>query len=449
MRKFLLFIIPLILSTTLLTGCGSDEEIVKEPEKATGSDDEKKREGGGLENGDGKKQDSIPDNNTSRSMNLTDAQITAVSKNNDFAFNFYRQLIQEPNLKGKNVFVSPLSVTYLLGMLNNGAKGKTTEEITKVLGFDGESAQNINELCKKLIDNAPFVDDLVTLKLADCVVTNVGIDLVEQYQKEINDYYQAEVFSKDFSQMATIDFINNWCSRHTEGMIQKIIDELNPQSQTVLMNAIYFKAPWSGKFIKEDTRNELFIKENGKGQIIEMMHRLDGTEYTVNSTYATIGLPYGAGKNYKMYVLLPNQGKTVDDILGNMTNYNWNENLQQLYGSLVDVKLPKFSIESEMHLNDVLIALGAPSIFSDESDFTTMTKQNRQLIINLIKQKSAIEVSEGGTEAAAVTIEDLVTDNGNGDSLPTPQFHADHPFVYLIQEASSGAIFFIGTYHGN
>ena len=233
-------------------------------------------------------------------------------------------------------------------------------------------------------------------------------------------------------------------------MIKKIIDKLSPAAQMVMMNAIYFKASWSGKFKKEDTTEEAFTSETGSCERVQMMHRLDGTEYASNDIYATIGLPYGAGEHFKMYVLLPNEGKAVSDVLSTLNENSWNMTLCQLQGELVNVMLPKFKTESDMSLNEVLSSLGATTMFTPQADFTGITAQIEQFFVSLIKQKAAIEVSEEGTEASAVTYTELDTEGeGGGDGVPVIQFRADHPFVYLIQEASSGAIFFIGTYHGD
>ena len=215
------------------------------------------------------------------------------------------------------------------------------------------------------------------------------------------------------------------------------------------MNAIYFKAAWSGKFKKEETKTERFTKENGVSSTVQMMHRIDATEYTSNDVYATIGLPYGHGSNWRMYVLLPNEGMTVNDVLGGLSNTSWNDNLSKMEGMLVDVKLPKFKTESEMELNGVLKALGASTMFGLTDDFSPMTKDATQLFIDLIKQKATIEVSEEGTEASAVTINMMLGSNGEGSGgTPIPQFYANRPFIYLIQESTSGAIFFMGTYQG-
>lgn len=453
MRKIYYFAVAAVFMTMSFSGCSSDEVTVKEPEPeqttALPPDDQKENQDNGQSNNENQNDNSTEITVKTRNMGLTDAQKQAVGKNNDFAFNFYRQLIQQPDVKGKSIITSPLSVTYAIGMLNDGAKGKTSEEMTSMLGFENGTAKDINELCRQLINEAPKIDEQVVLKLADCIVANLDIELTDQYQKDMTDFYQAEVFCKDFSQKSTITFINDWCNQHTEGNIKEIIHELNPEQKIVLMNAIYFKASWSGKFEKEETKKEKFTREDGVSSAVQMMHRRDATEYTSNDVYATIGLPYGHGSNWRMYVLLPHEGMTVNDVLGGLNNSSWNDNLSKMEGMGVDVKLPKFKTESEMQLNEVLKALGASTMFGLTADFSPMTKDATQLFIDLIKQKATIEVSEEGTEASAVTINMMCTSNGDGDEgTPIPLFHANRPFIYLIQEATSGAIFFMGTYQG-
>ena len=453
MRKIYYFAVAAVFMTMSFSGCSSDEVTVKEPEPEQTTtlppDDQKENQDNGQSNNENQNDNSTEITVKTRNMGLTDAQKQAVGKNNDFAFNFYRQLIQQPDVKGKSIITSPLSVTYAIGMLNDGAKGKTSEEMTSMLGFENGTANDINELCHQLINEAPKIDEQVVLKLADCIVANLDIELADQYQKDMTDFYQAEVFCKDFSKKSTITFINDWCNQHTEGNIKEIIHELNPEQKVVLMNAIYFKAAWSNKFKKEDTKMDSFTKENGVSRYVQMMHRKDATEYTSNDDYATISLPYGKNGNWRMYVLLPNEGKSIDDVMCGINNTSWEENLAKMYGMTVDVKLPKFKIESEMDLNNVLKALGATTMFNKNADFSLMTKEATQLFVDLIKQKATIEVSEEGTEASAVTINMMVTCAGEGGGVAIPQFYANRPFIYLIQETSSGAIFFMGTYQGN
>lgn len=382
-----------------------------------------------------------------RGINLNEAQKQLVGRNNDFSFNLCRQLNQSDAFQGKSLFVSPISCTYALGMLNNGAKGQTNSEVLKLLGFENSSNQDVNELCQALIIEAPLVDDKVALKLANTVIANDQIELQDTYQKDVKDYYRAEIFSKDFSQAATLTFINDWCREHTDGMIPSILDILDPSACAILMNAVYFKAEWSGKFKREETIDDTFTKEDGSRVVLPIMHRHDATYYTSNDLYATIGMPYGNGNRWSMYVLLPQPGKTVTDVLNSLTQRSWNENKIRLMGTQVDVRLPRFRAESNITLNDAIQRLGAVTMFSSGADFSAMTV-SRDFSVSLIIQKTVAEITEEGTEASAVTAIVTSYDNIEGNEPPAIQFHATRPFVYLIQEETSGAIFFIGSFAG-
>lgn len=431
-----------------IASCSSNEDVVKEdpviPEVVNPTPNKQPNNGEEVPSGNGEEY-------TTRAIGLTNSQKTAVNQNNCFAFIFFQNLISQNNLKGKSLITSPLSATYALGMINDGAQGKTSEEITSMLGFADGSKDNINKLCKTLIEEAPLVDKQVVLKLADCIVANQKVTLASDYKKSMEDFYKAEVFSKDFADPAIVDFINKWCYQHTEGMIKKIVDKLDPNTQLMLMNAIYFKAAWSGKFDKQDTKEKSFTSEDGKETKVKMMNRCKGTLFCKNDIYATIGLPYGKGDKWFMYFLLPNERKTIANIFTHIAKEGWGSTRSKLEGKLVNVEIPRFKTESEIDLNDVCQALGAKSLYNQNTaDLTLMTQNKAQLWVDMIKQKAVIEVSEEGTEASAITFDMVTTSSGKeGEGIPIDQFIANRPFVYIIQEASSGAIFFIGTFQGN
>jgi serpin B len=151
-------------------------------------------------------------------------------------------------------------------------------------------------------------------------------------------------------------------------------------------------------------------------------------------------LPYG-NEAYEMLILLPRVGKTIADVLEEV-------NPQNLFNGAgewkVDVKLPRFEVESDVELTKVLPALGMPSAFSDQTaEFPYFC--NCHTWIDMMKQSAKIKVNEKGTEAAAVTVMGFA---GGGLNEGHANFHADRPFLYLIREQSTGAIFFIGQYVG-
>lgn len=410
MKQFIYYSTAVLLSAIMLTGCSNE------------------------------------DNPASRPFNLTTEQLSTIEQNNKFAFNIYRKLSQGDNADKSLVF-SPLSATYLLSMVNAGMLGQGSEEIIKALGFEGCTTEELNELCQTMLFHSPRVDQNVTLWQANCIVANKDVTLKDEYVDDMDFYYIAEVTSKDFSNPSTITYINNWCKERTNGLIPKIIDELDPHACMMLMNAIYFDAPWTNEFKEKNTKRLRFTKEDGTTKFQPLMCKTSDFAYGINDKYATVRLPYGNGKMWNMYVLLPNEGKRVKDVLSSLTPTSWKANVANMTSQYdVNLRLPRFETGSDFTLNDALEALGITAIFKQGvADFSRMT-DILDLYVNLIKQKAVIKVTEKGTEAAAVTFTE--EDGALPEETKTVNFYADHPFVYLIQEASSGAIFFIGTYHG-
>lgn len=379
-----------------------------------------------------------------RVIELTQEQRAFVEKNNDFSFNLYRAINED--MEKKSNITSPLSVTYVLGMLNDGAEGNTSKEISQVLGFETNSKLAINEYCKSLIDQAPIADPSVILHIANIVAADKNVALRDSYQKDMQDYYSAEVASLDFSNRSSVDYLNNWCNEKSQGMIPEIIKNLSPEDLIVLMNAVYFKATWTEKFDKNDTHEESFTMADNTSINLPMMHRNAQVRYCSNDIYTGIWLPFGSGDKWSMKVLLPEEGKTVDDIIASLTNESWNH--QNWMYAITDIKMPRFTTKSDIILNKLIASLGAPSMFDPmKADFSLMTKNAYPLFVSLLKQKSAIEVTEEGTKTSAVTV--ALMDMADAGIEDRGVFHANRPFVYIIQEASSGAIFFIGTFQGD
>ena len=160
-------------------------------------------------------------------IQLTEAQKQMRDNNNEFAWKLF-QAVQKANDNDRSCVLSPLSVTYLLGMMDAGAAGSTREEITTVLGF-GDDVMAVNEYCKAMLDGAASVDPAATVRIANCIDVNsaMGISLLKQYVDDMKHYYNAQIEALDFTKGSTLDIINKWCHDNTDGMIPSILDELN------------------------------------------------------------------------------------------------------------------------------------------------------------------------------------------------------------------------------
>ena len=437
-----------LLAMGLLTACSSGNDVVEVPDQPKQEqpkpDNPKEDEPENPDPEDSMVVDMLPQ---TRAIQLTEEQREFAKKNNDFTFNLYRA-VNDAQQERKSIVTSPLSVTYVMGMLNDGAAGKTEEEITSVLGFGAGDKAAVNAYCQALIQQAPLADPSVKLQIANIVAADEDVVLEDTYKQNMSDYYEADVASLDFSEPASLDYLNGWCNEKTEGMIPKIIDELSPEAKLVLMNAICFKATWTEKFDEQDTKEETFTKADGTAATVPMMYRNALIQYGANDVFSSVCLPFGSGDKYRMYVLLPSEGKSVDDVVNVLTNDFWEKN-RPSGNAVVDLKLPRFKTNSDIKLNDLISQLGAPSMFdSEKADFAGISKNYKDLYVSLLKQKAAIEVSEEGTKASAVTVAMIDTTSGPMD-YEKATFHADRPFVYLIQEWDTRAVFFIGTYEGD
>ena len=378
---------------------------------------------------------SASDFNAPKEIELADGEQELINSNNDFAFNLFREARRDTSC-----VLSPLSITYALGMLNNGADGQTLQEINQTLGFGEAGADAINAFCQKMLREANTLDPKTKALLANTIFVNEGLGyrLQEGFIDKANTYYDAEPQNRDFADGETMDVINQWASDHTEGMIPKVLDKdtFKPGAVSYLLNALYFKGMWSSPFKKEMTTNESF----GGGKEVPMMHKMgQDFQYAENDLYQAIRLPYGNGA-YEMTVFLPREGKTIGDVLDTLNGSNWQFDS---WPTEVDLKLPRFETDTNQNLVKTMSDLGMPTAFGEYADFPHFC--NTPICISNMFQVAKIKLDEEGTEAAAVTV--IGVEATGMPPVPTP-FYANRPFLYIISEQSTGTIFFIGQYSG-
>ena len=374
--------------------------------------------------------------NKPKSIELTDSERQLVESNNNFAFNLFRKARGE-----ENSIMSPLSITYALGMMNNGAAGQTQQEINQVLGFGNAGADAINQFCRKLLTEAPTLDENTATEIANTVFVNSGegYELQQGFIDKANEFYDAQPQALNFHEIVnSLNIINGWANDHTHGMIPEVLDAgtFDENAVSYLMNAIYFKGKWACPFEKMFTRDESF---NG-GQTVPMMRQINFFDYTENDLYQAVRLPYGNGA-YWMTVFLPRDGNTIDDVLSEKNGENW-ESDQFVSYYAVDLKLPRINVSTKLPLKEIMSELGMPTAFSGYAEFPYFC--NSAMYISSLFQKAVINLDEEGTEASAVTV-----GTTTGASMPqVVTFYANRPFFYTISEQSTGAIFFIGQYMG-
>ena len=373
-------------------------------------------------------------------ISLSEQQKEYAAQTNQFALNLFGSVYNDANENDKNVALSPLSVAYVLGMLNEGADGTTGEEITKVLGLGSNKAE-VNAFFQKMIESAPKVDRKQTVCIANTMFFNTArdIQIKKEFGNSLETYYSAQVSGLDFTKKQSLSTINDWCKQATKGMIPKILDELNPEAVAYLLNAVYFDAKWTNPFDEKETGKKDFHMDGGKTVKVDMMSKTEYFGYADNDVFQTVRLPYGNG-GYEMLVMLPHSGKNVSDVLKGITPESIGKGLSS---ANVDLQLPRFSVSKTKNLSSILYTMGMSTAFTASADFSKIS--DTDFMVSLILHSVNIKVSEKGTKAAAVTAAGM---ESSAAPLKPEVFHADHPFMYIIRETTTGTIFFIGTYTG-
>lgn len=372
---------------------------------------------------------------------LSDEQRKMIDGSNEFALNLFCQV---SGFDSK--VISPMSVSYLMGMLANGADGETRREILTAMGCNGVSLEQLNEFYAEMIRCAGNFDKTTTINIANYIAINKQYKLKTAFAQAMTEAYGAGVESLDFASPATAKHINQWCSKHTDGMIPGIIDNTDPNAVSYIMNAIYFNGTWSGKFDKRQTKLENFQGYTRDIKKVQMMHRNAKYMYMDNDSFAAVCIPYGNGA-YKMTVLLPNQDKSIGEMVKSLDAKTLGELGNRMDDCIVDLKLPRFTTEIEQPLNEVIGKLGAPSMFMSSANFSNFADGN--LFVSKMFQKAKIEVGEEGTKAAAVTAAVMTLSAFHPEEPRRVVFHANRPFVYMITEESTGAILFMGQFTGS
>ena len=365
-----------------------------------------------------------------------------VETDNSFALDLFKATYKHEDKD--NIFVSPLSVSMALSMTLNGAKGATLEEMKEALRAQNYPIDDINEYNKSLKKALTEVDKSTEFTIANSIWYRNNITVKNDFITVNKDNYDAEIKVLDFSSPDAVKQINGWCAKQTNNKIDKIIEAIPGDALMYLINAIYFKGIWVSMFDKKDTYKEDFFSENINGfQKVNMMHQTKAFDYFEDEYCRYLRLPYG-NKAFSMVVMLPNEDKTVKDIISGLNSKRWNEAMKYMSGSLINLSFPRFKTECEYEMQEsILPEMGMITPFSLSADFSGMF-ENINAFISRVIHKTFVEVNEEGTEAAAVTSVEMKF-TAISPIEPTPiEYNVNKPFVFAIRENSTGVILFIG-----
>lgn len=341
-----------------------------------------------------------------------------------FALSFFRNVNAVAG-SDENIVVSPYSAGMLLSMLEAGAEGETRVELDNALNgasFGKEDNESDGDVVVESTNSVWISDDFS--------VRNRYVSLLE-------NHYDAFITTQNFSDPATVQAINNWCSEHTSGKITKIIDRIGPDMVMILVNALYFNAPWASAFDEDATAEGIFHGRNGDASV-PMMSRRAMYNYAEYQGARMIEVPYEGGR-YAMYLVLPPSGMPLDAILPYIGEDQYKAAMSLLKPMEVSLRMPKFKQETSLTLNQTLEKMGVRTAFTSAADFKGISVMG-PLKLDVVKQKCYIDVSEKGTEAAAVTSGQI-----RMTSLrPVVAMNVDRPFLFIIADVEDKDILFAG-----
>ena len=390
---------------------------------------------------------------------LSKEEYEIISSANAFGLKLFQQLSNKEN--EKSIVFSPTAVIYSLNMLNNGAAGTTKQALCHALGYQEKQLDDVNKLNKKILigqrretfsnlgasnpkDKGSSNGYMVT---ANFMALNEATELLPEYQKALRDYYFTNIIASANQQQERIK-ADSLCAKITKGDITTLpIDVSTPYSAQII-NAVALRIPWSNEFVGETTNGQTFYKQDGNQTKVNMMHTFDqdknflgyeGKQYKV----LTLAMKNG----FFMYVVLPNKGKKLGDIINDFkdsTLYNLTK-LHKQYDE-VEIALPKFSTSIKLPLKELYAKSGLGVLFSQQAaNFSQMSPS--PLYIDKVYQQIRLDVNEKGVAARAVQSTSMMTLGIN--THPTRfTFTANHPFSYYITD-QFGNVCFMGKFMGD
>ena len=343
-----------------------------------------------------------------------------------FALSFFKNVLAVTPAD-QNVVVSPYSAGVALSMVAEGAEGQTRAEFDKAL----------NGCLFKAVDLGS--NDTVTVKSANSVWITDDFSVRNRYVGMLEKYFNAEVVNLNFADPATVVAINNWCSENTEGKINQIVDKLSPNNVMLLLNALYFNAPWVDPFPEANTKTGIFHQPQGNIKV-PMMTKTVRMNYAEYQGCQMVELPY-EGERYAMYIVLPPAGFSVDKMISYVNEGIYDQAMSMMSAEKVCLTMPKLKLETTMVLNEAVQNMGIKSAFTSAANFKGIAEMG-PLVLDQVKQKCYIDISEKGTEAAAVTSIGIRLTSARPETVY--KMTVDRPYVFFIADRTNDNILFAG-----
>ncbi|HEY8322729.1 MAG TPA: serpin family protein [Candidatus Baltobacteraceae bacterium] len=340
-----------------------------------------------------------------------------------------------------NVFISPAGIAVALALAADGARGATREGILRTIHASG-SASALDAA------NAALAAEIakttaVKLAMANALWLQTGFAVKPPFVTVARRAFGAQVANLDFRQPSAAGIVNAWAKAHTNGLIPKVLDTIDPSTVVMIANAIAFDGKWSLPFAKTATKPHPFQAGWSSTATVNMMYGTAQYAYAAGDGLQTIRLPYADG-SFAMYVVLPKDAAALDAFVAGATPAHFDALRASLRTQRGTIGLPRFHISFATQLNGALSKLGMAQAFQHDADFGAIHAAPPALAIGDVRHASYLNVDEAGTQAAAVTTIGIHTTSIRVEPPPFTMI-VDRPFVVAIRDEKSGQLLFLGT----
>ncbi|KAJ2947179.1 hypothetical protein O0L34_g16538 [Tuta absoluta] len=356
--------------------------------------------------------------------------------NNKFTANMFYEVVKAN--PGMSVVMSAFSVMAPLAQLALASEGPSHDQLLRAIGMSSDD--ETKEVFGYVNKNLRSVKG-VALRIASRIYIGKDYTIDEHFQEISRKLFGSDVKKVDFEEGdKTAKEINNWVEVQTNNKIKDLIsaDDLDISITSILVNAIYFKGKWKEQFEASMTKDEDFHITKEITTKVPTMHRRGNYAYaeSLELDAQLLRLPY-EGDEASMLIILPNE---IDGLAALEEKLKDPEAIsratQNMYSHDVDVRLPKFKIETTTNLKAILKKMDVTKVFTTDARLTHLLKGLNNLTVSAAKQKAFIEVNEEGAEAAAANVHKIAIFKPMLPPLPPLQFNVDRPFYYQIETKS-------------
>lgn len=364
-----------------------------------------------------------------------------VRANNQFAFSLLRTTVaKDPGASSgvRNVLLSPLSVSFALGMTMNGAANATLNEMQQTLGWGSRSRVEINTAYRDLAAILPNLDSTATIRIANGLWVRSPMMADTGFARDAASYFGASVRSLATPALM-FDSVNAWGNRQTDGMVPRVLEGDPPRDLAMLLvNAVLFSGTWRDQFNPARTTPQPFTLTSGAEFAHPTMRRSGNFQATGNAQRTAVELLYGNAA-YSMLLIAPT-GETAAQYAARLDTAEYAAVLggMRLVEERSEIFLPRFTVRRTLELKPMLEAMGMSRAFTGAAEFPRLIGGESPTLA-FVRHGVALEVNERGTRAAAVTVGGATV-----VSMP-PVYSFTRPFVFVIRERLSGVILFIGV----